>query len=160
MDNQASADHNKQSCDTLSARDQRALILHLLYAADSFDYQVSLDAIVDNFSRGFDCAIDPTSTLVMQTQAIIDAREQLDEQIRPLLDNWKLERVGCVTRIILRMSLWVLTHAQIDHSIVINEAIELAKAYAEDDAHKFINGVLDKWVKDNKPSQESESGQQ
>ncbi len=139
-----------QSCDALSARDQRALILHLLYAADSFDYQVSLDAIVDNFSRGFDCVIEPTSSLVVQAQAIIDASAVLDDQIKPLLDNWKFERIGCVTRLILRMSVWELTHTQLDHSIVINEAIELAKGYAESDAHKFINGVLDKWVKESK----------
>ncbi|MBY0110267.1 MAG: transcription antitermination factor NusB [Candidatus Babeliaceae bacterium] len=153
MDNNHSgAVIDQQSCDTLSARDQRALILHLLYAADSFDYQVSLDAIVDNFSRGFDCIIEPQSALVTQAQAIIDAHAQLDEQIKPLLDNWKLERVGCMTRIILRMSVWELEHTQIDHSIIINEAIELAKGYAESDAHKFINGVLDKWVKENKPA--------
>ncbi len=150
MNNHSTAAIDQQSCDTLSARDQRALILHLLYAADSFDYQVSLDAIVDNFSRGFDCIIEPHSALVAQAQAIIDAHAQLDEEIKPLLDNWKLERVGCMTRIILRMSVWELEHTQIDHSIIINEAIELAKGYAESDAHKFINGVLDKWVKENK----------
>jgi N utilization substance protein B len=154
MDNQHSAApvDQQESCDTLSARDQRALILHLLYAADSFDYQVSLDAIVDNFSRGFDCVIEPTSALVIQSQDIIDAHAELDEQIKPLLDNWKFERVGCMTRIILRMAIWELAHTQLDHSIVINEAIELAKGYAESDAHKFINGVLDKWVKENKPA--------
>ena len=140
----------QESCDTLSARDQRALILHLLYAADSFDYQVSLDAIVDNFSRGFDCIIEPTSALVIQARAIIDAHAELDEQIKPMLDNWKFERVGCMTRIILRMAVWELVHTKLDYSIVINEAIELAKGYAESDAHKFINGVLDKWVKENK----------
>lgn len=151
MDNQHStAPVDQQSCDTLSARDQRALILHLLYAADSFDYQQSLDAIVENFSRGFDCIIEPHSAIVTQAQAIIDAHDELDEQIKPLLDNWKFERVGCMTRIILRMAVWELAHTQIDHSIVINEAIELAKGYAESDAHKFINGVLDKWVKENK----------
>lgn len=145
-----SPDQQKESCDTRSIRDQRALILHLLYAADSFDYQVSLEAIVDNFSRGFDCVIEPSSALVTQAQAIIDARQELDEQIKPLLDNWKYERLGCMTRIILRMAVWELMHTQLDHSIVINEAIELAKGYAESDAHKFINGVLDKWVKEHK----------
>lgn len=152
MDNHDISVGEQPSCDTLSARDQRALILHLLYAADSFDYQVSLEAIVDNFARGFDCVIELHSAIVVQTQAIIDAREQLDDQVKPLLDNWKFERIGCVTRIILRMAIWELMHTQLDHSIVMNEAIELAKGYAEDDAHKFINGILDKWVKEHKPT--------
>ena len=140
------------SCDSLSARDQRGLILHLLYAADAFDYQCSLEAIVENMTSGFECTIDKHSQLVQQAQAIIDVREDIDAHIKPLLDNWKFERIGCMTKIILRMSMWELLYTQLDYSIVINEAIELAKGYAEDDAHKFINGVLDKWVKENKPA--------
>ncbi len=157
--NHVGAGDQQQACDALSVRDQRGLILHLLYAADSFDYQVSLEAIVDNFSRGFECVIEPHSALVVQAQAIVDKRIELDEQIKPLLDNWKFERIGCMTRLILRMAIWELEYTQTEHSIVINEAIELAKGYAESDAHKFINGVLDKWVKEHQEAKEmSETG--
>jgi len=102
------------------------LILHLLYAADSFDCQVSLDAIVDNFSRGFDCIID--SALVIQAHAIIDAHAELDEQIKPLLDNWKFERVGCMTRIILRMAIWELVHTKLDYLLLLMRLLSLLKA--------------------------------
>ena len=42
-----------KSYDDLSRRDVRSLIFHLLYAAEAFDYQETLQSIVDNFNRGF-----------------------------------------------------------------------------------------------------------
>ncbi len=46
-----------QSYELLTQRDIRSLVFHLLYAAEAFDYQESLAAIVDNFNRGFELAI-------------------------------------------------------------------------------------------------------
>ncbi len=58
----------------LSRRDQRSLMVHLLYAMDSFDYEVSLESIVDNFERGFDCTIGFDSDVFHETAAIIAQR--------------------------------------------------------------------------------------
>lgn len=135
------------SYDDLKSRDTRALIFHLLYAMDCLDYTVSLDSIVDNFNRGFDLQIPHDSKVFAVTQAIIDNREALDTMIHPLLVNWRFERIGVCTKLILRFALWELTEIKTVHSIVINEAIELAKCFAEHDAYKFVNGVLDEAVK-------------
>jgi N utilization substance protein B len=45
--------------------------------------------------------------------------------------------------------MWELESRTVSHSIVLNEAIELAKCFAEKDAYKFINGILDEAVKAN-----------
>lgn len=135
------------SYDDLKSRDTRALIFHLLYAMESLDYTVSLDSIVDNFNRGFDLAIPRDSKVFTIAQAIIDHREDLDKMVHPLLVNWRFERIGVCTKLILRFALWELTEIKTIHSIVINEAIELAKCFAEHDAYKFVNGVLDEAVK-------------
>lgn len=131
----------------LSRRDVRALIFYLLYAAEAFDYQESLAAIVDNFNRGFELQIPHDSEVVRIAQAVIDAREQLDEIFKPLLANWRFERLGVSTKLILRFATWELENTDTDSRIVINEAVELAKAFAEKDAYKFVNGVLDRMVK-------------
>jgi N utilization substance protein B len=96
-----------------SRRDMRALAFHFIYAVDRFD------------------------------KGAIEMQEQADEIIKPLLRNWKLERLGCCTRLILRLAIWELHQSDAMPSIVINEAIELAKCFAEKDAYKFINGILD-----------------
>lgn len=136
-------------CNALTPADQRSLIFHLLYASDAFDYQASLESIIDNFSRGYNIEIPKTSDVFLQTEAIIQDREKLDAYITPLISNWRVERLGVCTRLILRLAIWELANAKAEPAIIINEAIELAKCFAEKDAFKFVNGILDEIVKRN-----------
>lgn len=141
-------DNQLKSYDDLSRRDIRGLIFHLLYAVEAFDYQESLAAIVDNLNRGFDLDIPADSEVVQTSQAVIDERDRLDELYKPLLANWRFERISVSTKLILRFATWELEHTDTNPSIVINEAIELAKCFAEEDAYRFVNGVLDRMVKE------------
>ena len=135
------------SYNDLSRREVRSLILHLLYAIDAFDYDISLEAIADNFNRGFELAIPFDSEVFKVAQKIIDKRDTLDEAIKPLLHNWRFDRIGVCTKLILRLALWELYNTKTSANIVMNEAIELAKCFAERDAYKFVNGILDEAVK-------------
>jgi N utilization substance protein B len=135
------------SSDDLSPRDQRSLLFNLLYAADSFDYDTSLESIVDNLSRGFGISIAHDSALYKQAAAVISERHNLDELYQPLLANWRFERLGTATRLILRNAVWELEYTKADPALIINEAVELAKCFAEKDAYKFVNGILDEFVK-------------
>jgi N utilization substance protein B len=131
----------------LSKREKRSLIFHLLYAAEAFEYQASLESIVDNFNRGFGLDIPLDSDVVHTARAIIDARELLDQECKPLLSNWRFERLGMCTKLILRYALWELQSSDTSPTIVINEAVELAKGFAEKDSYKFVNGILDEALK-------------
>jgi len=60
----------------------------------------------------------------------------------------KLEELDQIDKGILRLATYELTYCKdVPYKVVINEAIELAKSFAADDSHKFVNGVLDKVVK-------------
>lgn len=59
-----------------------------------------------------------------------------------LSKSWKFERLSYVEQAILILS-YIQLRAGIDHRIVINEAVELAKEYCDEKSYKFINGVLD-----------------
>lgn len=139
--------HRPISYANLSRRDVRSLIFHLLYAMEAFDYQLSLEALIDNFNRGFDLDIPDDGEVFKVAQAVINGREALDTQIKPLLINWRFERIGLCTKLILRQALWELINTDTAPSIIINEAIELAKCFSETDAYKFVNGILDEIVK-------------
>jgi transcription antitermination protein NusB len=128
-------------------REVRSLIFHLLYASDSFGYDVSVQALIHQFNEGFEADIEPQGEIATTVTSIVAKREELDEFLVPLLANWRLERIGCCTHLILYMALWELFETDTPSTIVINEAIELAKAFSEKDAYKFINGVLDQAVK-------------
>lgn len=131
----------------LSARDKRSLVFHLLYIMEVFDYEASMESIVDNLNRGFHMDVPLDAPEVEIARRIIEQRAALDERYIPLLSNWRIERIGVCTKLILRYAIWELVATETDAKIVINEAIELAKAFAEKDAFKFINGILDQIIK-------------
>ena len=131
----------------LSRRGFRSLVFHLLYALDAHDYEISQSAIIDNFNRGFDLKIDPVGEEAQLVTAILQERAALDLLLEPLLANWKLERIGTATKLILRLGVWELVHTEIPARIVINEAVELTKDFDEPEAYKFVNGILDQLAK-------------
>lgn len=132
----------------MNRREIRALIFRLLYAAQAHDYQDPLLLIVDNLNSGFSLDIPIDSETVVIAQAVIDEREKLDVFYEKLLNNWRPERVSVCARLILRLAIWELLHTETDPRIIINEAIELAKCFAESDAYRFINGLLDRVIKE------------
>ncbi len=134
--------------DDLSRRDLRALIFHLLYAAEAQEYEDSLESIADSLSRGFKIDIPFDGHAFQTAEQVINQRKALDEHIMPYLQNWRFERIGMCTRLILRYALWELLNTDTPPSIVINEAVELAKCFSEKDAFKFINGILDEIAKE------------
>ena len=71
-----------------------------------------------------------------------DHESVLDQQIQPHLKDWKLERLLKTDRIILRMATFELSNSSTPKKVIINEAVELAKQFSDDEHYKFINGVL------------------
>ena len=79
--------------------------------------------------------------------------EALKGEIAPVLDR-KVEALSPVERGILLLAAWELKHSpDIPFKVVINEAIELAKAYGGTDGYKYVNGVLDKLAPALRPSE-------
>jgi N utilization substance protein B len=72
-------------------------------------------------------------------------REEIDTIIKNNLENWTIERIGNVDRTILRLAIYEMKfESNIPINVSMNEAIELAKVFGDDDSSKFINSVLSK----------------
>tara|TARA_R110002050_G_scaffold44736_1_gene106403 strand:+ start:4032 stop:4448 length:417 start_codon:yes stop_codon:yes gene_type:complete len=103
---------------------------------------VEVGFITDNSKRRFD--IEYFQQLLRGVTANVT---EIDLAITPHVDR-PLEDIDHVEKAILRVAIYELSDCQdVPYRVVINEAIELAKLFAADDSHKFINGVLDKAVK-------------
>lgn len=142
--------HEEESDFSLSIknrRDERTVAFHLVYIVDRFDYTIDLDEAAEMLLQGYGLKLSQDSFAMILAEGAIQDREALDEIIKPCLKNWKLERLGTCTHLILRMALWELQQSNAIRSIVINEAVELSKQYAEKDAYKFVNGMLDEICK-------------
>jgi len=73
---------------------------------------------------------------------IFEKAEEIDALISENARGWKIGRLSKVTLAIIRISVYEMLYADIPVSISINEAIELAKKYADDSAPSFVNGIL------------------
>lgn len=78
------------------------------------------------------------------TAHTLEEMEYSDRLIERFAQNWELDRIALIDRILLRMAIAELIHyPQIPTKVTINEIIELAKGYSTDKSNVFINGVLD-----------------
>ncbi len=68
--------------------------------------------------------------------------DDIDAKVSASLKNWTIERLSKVNLAILRLSISEMSYADVPYQVSINEAVELAKKYSDDDAPAFINGVL------------------
>lgn len=78
-------------------------------------------------------------------------KKELDEKIKGRISNWEINRVALIDRILLRMAICeMLYFPDIPPKVSINEAIEVAKEFSTAGSGKFINGILDKILSDEK----------
>jgi N utilization substance protein B len=140
---------NDLNCDALvvvnpvTRRQLRALAFHYIYALDRADYQESVADIAQGFVENFGLKPGEHEFALAIAQGVVDNHQRYELLIKPFLEHWRFDRLGCCTRLVLYMAIWEFEQPDAIASIVINEAVELAKAFAEKDAYRFINGILD-----------------
>lgn len=78
-------------------------------------------------------------------EGIIMELELLDAQIDQYAINWDIERMPAIDRNILRIAAYEIQH-DIPAKVAINEAVKIAKKYADDSSPSFINGILSKFA--------------
>jgi N utilization substance protein B len=74
----------------------------------------------------------------------LDRRDEIDRLLSAHAQNWRVERMTVIDRIVLRMAVnEMLSEPKTPSRVIINEAIELARCFSGDEAVAFVNGVLD-----------------
>jgi N utilization substance protein B len=81
-------------------------------------------------------------------QGVMDNIETVDAAIVKQLKDWDFSRLGSIERATLRLAGYEILYGELDTAVVINEAIEITKAFGSEQSPKFINGVLDAISKD------------
>ena len=75
-------------------------------------------------------------------------KEILDEIEKYLKSDWKIDRISKIDLTILKLAIYEIKFKELPFKVAINEAVELAKKYGEDNSKKFVNGVLANVVKE------------
>ncbi len=76
-------------------------------------------------------------------------RDELDAILTRHAANWSVKRMTTIDRNILRMSSYEMVFGDVPGRVSINEAIELAKRYGNKNSHQFVNGILDRVLREN-----------
>jgi transcription antitermination protein NusB len=125
----------------MGRRQSRELALQMLFASE-FVTSDNKDAglMVIQTSDADDESKEFAKNLFVGVMA---DQAELDETISKFLENWKLDRLFVIDRCILRLSLYeLLKIPDTPSSVVIDQAVRLAKKFGNDDSSKFINGIL------------------
>lgn len=125
----------------------RIVALQTLYEYDfrisSTDQSVELDEILKRNISRYKETIDDKAFIDKLVHGTQENSEKLDKIIGPIAPEWPVDQIARVDKIVLRIALYeLLIDDDVPPKVVINEAVELAKAFGGDNSSKFINGVL------------------
>jgi N utilization substance protein B len=123
-------------------RQARELALQGLYAFEI--HKRDIGEIFDQVAQGNPLGEKHLQYARRLMETVVQNLEFVDQEISRLAENWDLERIALIDRIILRMALTEIHFMpDIPEKVAINEAIDLAKEYSTIESSSFVNGILD-----------------
>jgi N utilization substance protein B len=75
-------------------------------------------------------------------EAVVASADTLDEQITAAAEGWTADRLGAIERNVLRIAIHELESGDVPPEVAVDEAVELSKRYASDEAARLVNGIL------------------
>lgn len=122
-------------------RKGRELALQMLYQWDVT--QQPLEQIIESTDALQKAGEEARTFARMLVSGAIRRIQDIDARISRQSDSWRLDRMATVDRNILRVAIYEFMETETPKSVVINEALEVAKRFSAPDAVSFINGILD-----------------
>ena len=125
----------------------RIIALQTLYELDfrreAGDAGFDLAEVLQRNIQRYEKQLDDTDFIISLVNGVAAQEKQLDETLQPIAPEWPIDQIARMDRVVLRIGLYELTNnTDIPPKVVINEAVELAKAFGGENSSKFINGVL------------------
>ncbi|PID98741.1 transcription antitermination factor NusB [Candidatus Saccharibacteria bacterium] len=136
----------------------RIVALQTLYELDfrreAGDDTFDLGLVLKRNVARYESTVDDVYFIEELVKGVAKHEKALDDELRPLAPEWPLEQIARMDRVVLRMGLYELHYEpDVPPKVVINEAVELAKAFGGDNSSKFINGVLGTALKNKEDKQ-------
>jgi N utilization substance protein B len=125
----------------------RIIALQTLYEQDfrqaANDKDLDLEAVLARNIARYEGTVEDKTFIERLVRGVQKLAGELDAALQPIAPEWPIAQIARMDRVILRMGLYELMHEpDVPPKVVINEAVELAKAFGSENSSKFVNGVL------------------
>lgn len=140
----------------MNRRKSRELSMKLLYqlCVNKEEYQ----DVIDNLKESIECDLKTEEDIDLKDidmdyikriiKGVEENKEIIDFELEKYLVKWKISRISKIDLTIMRICTYeIMFESDIPDNVSINEAVELAKVYSDEKSGAFINGVLDKILK-------------
>ena len=100
--------------------------------------------MLDFYCRCFNPSKNVLPFFLKLVEGVIEARPEIDAIIESYSSNWKVSRMSCVDRNVMRIAVFeLISCSEIPSKVSINEAIDIGKKFGTEESGAFINGILD-----------------
>ena len=125
----------------------RIIALQTLYEEelrqDAQDESFDIKEVLDRNIARYKDMLDDVEFIKKLVNGVSTHAAALDATLQPVAPEWPIDQIARMDRLVLRIGLYELQNeADVPPKVVINEAVELAKAFGGDNSSKFVNGVL------------------
>ncbi|HEY1835437.1 MAG TPA: transcription antitermination factor NusB [Candidatus Saccharimonadales bacterium] len=125
----------------------RIIALQTLYEQDfrreAGDGDFDLDEVLARNVARYRDMVDDKAFIEQLVHGVAKQEKKLDDTLQPIAPEWPIDQIARMDRVVLRIGLYELQFEKdMPPKVVINEAVELAKAFGGENSSKFVNGVL------------------
>lgn len=107
------------------------------------DKSLSVDKVLQRNIQRYQAELDDKQFIKKLVNGISKSGKELDDKLQPIAPDWPLAQIARIDHTVLQIGAYeLLNHTEVPPKVVINEAVELAKAFGGENSSKFINGVL------------------
>ncbi len=122
---------------------ERALQILFLWDARRATVDEALQAYYETLCSDAGAPSRPDDFTASLVRGAVDLMPEIDARIARHAEHWRLERMPAVDRNVLRLAVYEMVHAGAPPAVVIDEALELARKFSNEESVQFVNGVLD-----------------
>ena len=133
----------------MSRRLARELVFKILFQIDlgRIPWRDAVNYTLPEYGQGLSAGEE--SFITGLVEGVTNACREIDELLSRFSSEWTLNRMAATDRSILRLALYeILYREDIPVEVSVNEAVELAKKYGEEDSGRFVNGILGALIKE------------
>jgi N utilization substance protein B len=124
-------------------RKSRELAMQALFYMD-MNSNGSKELLLERFCANFSLSKKARPFFLKLVNGVLQTKSELDSIIENFSDHWKIGRMACVDRNIIRIAVYELMYCRdIPSKVSINEAVDIGKRFGTEESGAFINGILD-----------------